>query len=232
MIKSRGLSKVFKIGIIVFVLLFSAGVIYLQSLAGEKKVVVVKTGLTAGTELSSKNVKIIKLSPADRPKGFFSSVEQVEGKTLLADRFTGDFVTSEVVGEVEDQLLAGMARIAICVSQDESSLIRKDDTVSIITFQPGSGGEATHGFRVVRIKSAMATMGGQEQNLIILESITEKVTEIAPYIKSGNFKLIVGGGEQSVEVPGIEAEGQETHKETTEAEASVENGENNNSMGQ
>ncbi|MDO8886680.1 SAF domain-containing protein [Candidatus Oleimmundimicrobium sp.] len=216
MIKGRGLSKVFKIGIIVFVLLFCAGVIYLQSLAGEKKVVVVKTGLTAGTELSSKNVKIIKLSPADRPKGFFSSVEQVEGKTLLADRFTGDFVTGEVVGEVEDQLLAGMARIAICVSKDESSLIRKDDTVSIITFQAGSGGEATHGFRIARIKPAVATMGGQEQNLIILESTTEKTTKIAPYIKSGNFKLIVGDGEQSIEVSGAEAEEQETHKETTE----------------
>jgi len=232
MIKGRGLSKVFKIGIIVFVLLFSAGVIYLQSLAGEKRVVVVKTELTAGTELSAKNVKVIKLPPADAPKGFFSSIEQVEGKTLLADRFAGDFVTSEVIGEVEDQLLGGMARIAICVSQDESSLIRKDNIVSVVTFKPGSDGEATHGFRVVRIKSAMAAMGGQEQNLIVLESVTEKVTKIAPYIKSGNFKLIVGGGEQSVEVPGVETEGQETHKETTEAGVGVEDGKDNNSMGQ
>jgi len=232
MIKGRGLSKVFKIGIIVFVLLFSAGVIYLQSLAGEKKVVVVKGKLTAGTELSSKNVKVIKLPPADRPKGFFSGVEQVEGKTLLTDRFAGDFVTSEVVGEVEDQLLAGMARVSICVGKDEGSLIRKDDIVSVVTFKPGSDGEATHGFRVVRIKSAVASMGGQEQNLIILESVTGKVTKIAPYIKSGNFKLVVGGGEQFIEVPGTEKETQEAHRETTTVEAGVENGENNNSMGQ
>lgn len=230
--KGRGLSKVFKIGVIVFVLLFSAGVIYLQSLAGEKKVVVAKSKLTVGTELSSKNVKVIKLPPAGRPKGVFSSVEQVEGKTLLTDRYAGDPITTSVVGEEEDQLSVGMARIAICANKDESSLIRKDDTVSIITFQPGSGGEATHGFRVVRIKPAMTAMGGQEQNLIVLESVTEKVTKIAPYIKAGNFKLIVGGGEQSVEVPGIGVEEQETHEETTETTEGEEDGESNNSMGQ
>lgn len=187
------MNKVIKIAIVTAVLIFAASAIFLKNVVGKEKVVVVQENLSAGTLLTESMLMEKDIPTLARVSGSYSTREQIVGKTLLVDRYENDQIGSAMIGEKKLEIPQGEGIITITISSGESDNVRRSGNINIITYQNDGETEEATGFEVIGMVPGKSGVNGQEEIVLTLMNSNQANEKVAPYIKNGNYKIVVVG---------------------------------------
>lgn len=187
------MNKVIKIAMVTAVLIFAASAIFLKNVVGKEKVVVVQENLTAGTVINENMLSEKDIPTLARVVGSYTTKDQITGKTLLVDRYKNDQIGSDMVGEKKLSIPQGEGIITANISKGEADNVRMSSNINIITYQINGETEEVSGFKVTRMVPGDSGVTGQEEYILTMMNSNQANEKVAPFIKSGNYKIVVVG---------------------------------------
>lgn len=187
------MNKVLRLGIIFGVLVALAVAILLKNVVGKETVIVSASNLSAGTVIKEDMLQSADIPVLSRVDGVSISKAELVGKTLLIDRRKNDQFSTDMVGEKKTEIASDEGQFMIPVSKEEGERIKKGNVLDVITWEVNAGGESHPGFKVLEsVLTKSSTTGKEEYSLFVIGKSVE-INKIAPFIKSGNYKIQVKG---------------------------------------
>lgn len=186
------MSKILKIGLVAGILIFLSVFLILKNTQATENIVVATKEISAGTIVTSDMVTLKSVPVTAIVPDSARSVEEVVGKRLDVTRLKGDFIPRNIILEKDLQITAGNVLISAVIPPEDSTLISAGSKVTLVLLQNTAteGPQKATDLKVLFIKQITSPINGSTETIAFLETTPDQAALIAPYVKSGAFKLI------------------------------------------
>lgn len=186
------MSKVLKVGIIAGILIFLTVFLILSNTQATEQVVFAAKEIPAGMlvtadMLTTKNVPVTAVPP-----GAVKNINEVVGKRLEIARTKDDFILKDVILNESIKLEPGSVLVSINVPSKDVPLVSAGTKITLVLLK-GTGSEEVQyvpDLNIVFLKQFTSSVTGSTETVAYLETTPERAVVIAPYIKSGSYKII------------------------------------------
>ncbi|TCO57785.1 SAF domain-containing protein [Caldanaerobacter subterraneus] len=186
------MSKVLKIGIIAGVLVFLTVFLILSNVQATEEVVFAAKEIPAGTVVTADMLTTKSIPVTAVPPEAVKNINEVVGKRLEITRTKDDFIPRNIVLDKSIKLEPGNVLVSINVPSEDAPLVSAGTKITLVLLK-GTGSEEVQyvpDLNIVFLKQFTSPVTGSIETVAYLETTPERAVVIAPYIKSGSYKII------------------------------------------
>lgn len=186
------MSKVLKVGIIAGILIFLTVFLILSNTQATEQVVFAAKEIPAGMlitvdMLTTKNIPVSAVPP-----NAVRSINEVVGKRLEISRTKDDFILKNIIATENIKISSDYVLMSLNVPPEDVPLISADTKITLALLK-GTGSEEIQyvsNLNIVFLKQFTSPVTGSTEVVAYFETTPQQAVIIAPYIKSGSYKII------------------------------------------
>lgn len=186
------MNKVLKIGIIAGILVFLTVFLILNNTQATEKVVFAAKDIPAGTVITADMLTTKSIPVTAVPPGAVKDINEVVGKMLEIGRTKDDFILKNIVLDKGIKIESGNVLMSINIPSEDAPLVSSGTKITLVLLK-GIGSEEVQyvpDLNIVFLKQFTSPVNGSTETVAYLETTPERAVVIAPYIKSGSYKII------------------------------------------